>query len=125
MSASCPCGSGRGYDACCGGYHRGTPAPTAEALMRSRYSAFVLGDEAYLLETWHPSTRPARVGLDPRLRWTGLSIQRIIDGTPFHTSGTVRFTAGFESGGRAGALTETSHFVSEAGRWLYVDGVVE
>lgn len=90
--------------------------------MRSRYSAFVLGEEAYLLDTWHPSTRPQRIGLDARTRWTGLVVHRVVDGSPFHTSGTVRFTATFESGGRAGTLTETSTFVSDAGRWQYVDG---
>ena len=57
-SRRCPCGTGLTYGECCGKYHAGTNAPTAEALMRSRFSAFVTGDEAYLLRTWDPDTRP-------------------------------------------------------------------
>src|SRR5688572_5771300 len=71
----CPCGGLQGYDDCCGRLHRGVAhAPTAEALMRSRYSAFVVGDVAYLRETWHPHTRPASLELDPDRRWTGLEV---------------------------------------------------
>ena len=62
---ACPCGLADDYDACCGRFHAGTPAPTAEALMRSRYSAFAVGDAGYLLRTWHPSRRPADLALDP------------------------------------------------------------
>ncbi|NUS16016.1 MAG: hypothetical protein HOY69_32225, partial [Streptomyces sp.] len=70
---TCPCGLPKSYDECCGRYHSGAAAaPTAEALMRSRYCAFVRLDEGYLLRTWHPRTRPARLDLDPGMRWTGL-----------------------------------------------------
>jgi uncharacterized protein YchJ len=66
----CPCGYGDEYESCCGRFHAGTPAPTAESLMRSRYSAFAVGDTAYLLRTWHPSARPPTLSLDPDLVWT-------------------------------------------------------
>ena len=66
MPEPCPCGLPAPYDACCGRFHRGeSAAPTAELLMRSRYAAFVVGDAGYLRDTWHPSTRPRHVDLDP------------------------------------------------------------
>ena len=64
---ACPCGLGDDYDSCCGRLHAGAPAPTAESLMRSRYSAFAVGDAGYLLRTWHPSGRPQALTLDPAL----------------------------------------------------------
>ncbi|MEU0336139.1 YchJ family metal-binding protein [Streptomyces sp. NPDC006193] len=131
-SRSCPCGLPRSYEACCGRHHRpprpadpagGAPAgpsaaPTAESLMRSRYSAFVLGDAEYLLRTWHPRTRPERLDLDPRVRWTGLEILDTTDGSAFHTTGTVTFRASY----RGGSLHERSRFERVAGAWVYVDG---
>nr|BFF27092.1 hypothetical protein GCM10025732_50570 [Glycomyces mayteni] len=79
----CPCGSGETYAACCGRFHTGAAAaPTAEALMRSRYSAFAVGDEPYLLRTWHPGTRPDRLDLAADARtWTGLDILDTTGGT--------------------------------------------
>ena len=73
----CLCGSGRPYETCCGRFHAGEPAPDAETLMRSRYSAYVLGLEDYLQATWHPDTRPATLELDatPRPQWLGLSVK--------------------------------------------------
>ncbi|WP_437021002.1 YchJ family protein [Streptomyces sp. enrichment culture] len=115
---SCPCGLPGAYEKCCGRHHAGVAAPTAEALMRSRYSAFVERDEAYLLRTWHPRTRPARVGLDPGMRWTGLEILETSGGSAFHTTGTVTFRASF----RGGALHERSRFERVDGAWVYVDG---
>ncbi|MFJ6659155.1 YchJ family protein [Streptomyces sp. NPDC091377] len=107
------------YDGCCGRFHSGAAAaPTAEALMRSRYSAFVRGDQAYLLRTWHPGTRPARLDLDPGTRWTGLEILATRDGSAFHATGTVEFRASF----RGGALRERSRFERVDGAWVYVDG---
>ncbi|WP_037571658.1 YchJ family protein [Phaeacidiphilus oryzae] len=121
---ACPCGSGRAYADCCKPAHTGArPAPTAEALMRSRYSAFVLGDAGYLLRSWDPATRPARLELDAGVRWTGLEILRTEGGGegPFHTAGTVEFTAHSSQGD----LHEVSRFGRDAaGRWVYVDGVV-
>ncbi|WP_030044620.1 YchJ family protein [Streptomyces resistomycificus] len=115
---SCPCGLPQAYDACCGRYHSGTAAPTAEALMRSRYCAFVRQDEGYLLRTWHPRTRPARVEFDPGMRWAGLEILDTSDGSAFHSVGTVTFRASF----RGGSLHERSRFERVAGAWVYVDG---
>ncbi|AEY88395.1 hypothetical protein SHJG_3121 [Streptomyces hygroscopicus subsp. jinggangensis 5008] len=93
-------------------------APTAELLMRSRYSAFVKGDAGYLLRTWHPRTRPARLDLDPRMRWTGLEILDTADGSAFHSTGTVTFRASY----RGGSLHERSRFERVDGAWVYVDG---
>ncbi|MFI2415934.1 YchJ family protein [Streptomyces sp. NPDC018947] len=116
---NCPCGLPRTYDECCGRFHSGqAQAPTAEALMRSRYSAFVKGDAGYLLRTWHPRTRPARLDLDPGTRWTGLEILGTTDGSPFHTTGTVTFRASY----RGGSLHEHSRFERSDGAWVYVDG---
>jgi SEC-C motif domain protein len=116
----CPCG-GADYTACCGRYHHGAPAPDAVALMRSRYSAYALKLETYLLATWHPDTRPA--GLDlatDNTKWLGLEVKK-------HQSesadrATVEFVARYKIGGRAGRLNEVSRFVREGGSWFYVDG---
>jgi SEC-C motif-containing protein len=86
--------------------------------MRSRYSAFVKRDEAYLRRTWHPRTRPPRVDFDPGMRWTGLEILATTDGSAFHTAGTVTFRASF----KGGSLHERSRFERVAGAWVYVDG---
>lgn len=118
-TAPCPCGSGAAYAACCGRWHAGEPAPTAEALMRSRYSAYVLGLSAYVLDTWHASTRPAEMALEPAVKWLGLEVRRhVADGE----RATVEFVARSKLGGRAHRLHETSRFVREGGRWFYVDG---
>ncbi|GEC04412.1 UPF0225 protein [Streptomyces spinoverrucosus] len=116
---ACPCGLAETYDMCCGRFHRGAAAaPTAEALMRSRYSAFVRRDEGYLLRTWHPRTRPANLDLDPGMRWTGLEILGTTEGSAFHSTGTVTFRASF----KGGALHERSRFERVDGAWVYVDG---
>ncbi|MFF6773211.1 YchJ family protein [Streptomyces sp. NPDC012637] len=119
----CPCGLPAAYGACCGRFHAGPgTAPTAELLMRSRYSAFVVGDEPYLLRTWAPETRPADVDFDPALRWTGLEIEETGDGTAFHQRGTVTFRARFTHDGSPGELHERSRFTRHEGAWVYVDG---
>ncbi|MFD9125238.1 YchJ family protein [Kitasatospora sp. NPDC059571] len=116
----CPCGLPAPYGACCGRLHRGeAAAATAEQLMRSRYSAFVVQDAAYLLRTWHPDDRPPRIGFDPGLRWTGLEVLSATEGGPFHTEGTVRFRARFTDGGEPGVMEEHSRFVRQDGAWLY------
>ncbi|MEU1592558.1 YchJ family metal-binding protein [Streptomyces sp. NPDC005708] len=115
---SCPCGLPEAYEKCCGRFHAGAAAPTAEALMRSRYSAFVQRDAGYLLRTWHPRTRPARLDLDPGMRWTGLEVLETTDGTAFHSAGTVTFRASY----RGGTLHERSRFERVDGAWAYVDG---
>ncbi|MFJ8362595.1 YchJ family protein [Streptomyces sp. NPDC093984] len=116
---SCPCGLPEAYENCCGRFHAGAAAaPTAEALMRSRYSAFVRRDAEYLLRTWHPRTRPARLDLDARMRWTGLEILGTTEGSAFHSTGTVTFRASY----RGGSLHERSRFERVDGAWVYVDG---
>lgn len=116
----CPCG-GADYAACCGRYHGGVPVPDAEALMRSRYSAYVLKLEPYLLATWHPSTRPESLDLDSdNAKWLGLEVKNHSQQDPVHA--TVEFVARYKIGGRAHRLHEISRFVREDGRWLYVDG---
>ncbi|SDM76786.1 YchJ family protein [Actinacidiphila guanduensis] len=122
--APCPCGLPAAYGECCGALHAGrSAAPTAERLMRSRYSAFAVRDAAYLLRTWAPGTRPPAVDFDPRLRWTGLDILATTDGTAFHTQGTVSFAAHYEIGGERGVQREDSRFVRVQGSWLYVDAI--
>lgn len=116
----CPCG-GAEYAACCGIHHGGTPAPDAAALMRSRYSAYALKMEAYLLATWHPGTRPAALALaNDSTKWLGLEIKS--QHTESADQASVEFIARCRIGGRAARLHEISRFRREEGRWLYVDG---
>lgn len=116
---TCSCGLPGPYDACCGRFHAGAVAPTAELLMRSRYSAYAVGDRPYLLQTWHPTTRPPGLDLDGT-RWTRLEVLAATGGGLLETEGTVRFRAHF--GG--GVLEEHSRFVRDAGRWVYVGPVL-
>ncbi|HZB18662.1 MAG TPA: YchJ family protein [Blastococcus sp.] len=123
-SRRCPCGSGLPYADCCGRLHDGTAtAATAEQLMRSRYSAFAVGDAAYLLATWHSTTRPGSLTLDDDVRWTGLDVLGTTGGSPLGAEGTVEFRAHHVVAGRAGAQHENSRFVREGGQWRYLDGV--
>ncbi|MFI7060814.1 YchJ family protein [Kribbella sp. NPDC050124] len=119
----CPCGLDASYADCCGRLHQGGTATTAEQLMRSRYSAFVVGDTAYLLRTWSAATRPAELQLDEDIRWTGLEILGSTGGSPFHTEGTVEFRASYRLGSRTGNQQENSRFVREDGAWVYVTSV--
>ncbi|WP_310739061.1 YchJ family metal-binding protein [Microbispora sp. H10830] len=121
----CPCGLPAVYGDCCGRFHAGQSAPTAEALMRSRFSAFAAEDEAYLLRTWHPSTRPARVDFDRGMRWTGLEIEAATGGSPVHADGTVTFRARYDYRGQPGEMREQSRFVRHEGAWVYLDAVGE
>ncbi len=119
----CPCGSGRADDDCCGPLLAGArAASTPEQLMRSRYTAFVRRDAAYLLATWHPSTRPARLVLDARRSWTGLEVVSTTGGL-FADEGTVSFHAHYRDGRVHGVQAEDSAFVRVAGRWAYVGPV--
>lgn len=116
----CPCDAEKTYTACCGRLHAGhAAADTAEALMRSRYSAFALGDAAYLLRTWHPRTRPDELDLPDDRHWTGLEILARTDGTVFHASGTVTFRAHYRDPEGPGMQEETSEFVRLDGGWRY------
>lgn len=131
LSDPCPCGrlSTKGrpvvYGQCCGQWlETQVPAPDAQSLMRSRYSAFVLEREAYLLATWHASTRPASVGLEADVKWLGLEVRHFQApdaADPGHA--VVEFVARQKPAhGPAVRLHERSRFVREAGRWFYVDG---
>jgi len=127
----CPCARGGTdakplrFSACCGQYLEGDtppPAPDAESLMRSRYSAFVLQCESYLLATWHASTRPAQVSFDTTGKWLGLEVRKSKAISP--TEAEVEFVARFKpAGASAWRLHERSRFVLQEGRWCYVDGV--
>jgi SEC-C motif-containing protein len=88
--------------------------------MRSRYSAFAVGDAGYLLRTWHPSRRPPELTLDPGLQWTRLAVLETHDGGLFDATGTVRFRAMYLQQGKRGVLAETSRFVRQEGRWTYL-----
>ncbi|MEV0372416.1 YchJ family metal-binding protein [Streptomyces sp. NPDC050636] len=122
--APCPCGRDATYSDCCAAFHQGrTAAPTAERLMRSRYSAFAVGDAAYLLRTWHSTTRPDGLEFDSAQRWTGLEILGTTGGSAFHADGTVEFRAHYTLRGHADSQHENSRFVREAGQWVYVDAL--
>lgn len=92
--------------------------------MRSRYTAFAIGDAGYLLRSWHPSTRPERLDLDPDVRWLRLDILAKTRGGPFDADGVVEFEAIHRDAGGRGVLHERSRFVREQGQWSYVDGDV-
>ncbi|MVU80312.1 hypothetical protein GPX89_24070 [Nocardia sp. ET3-3] len=122
----CPCGLPAAYADCCGRLHRGeVSATTAEQLMRSRFSAFAVRDEDYLLRSWDPETRPADIDFDPGLRWDRLEILSATAGGPFHTEGTVEFRAHYRAHGTPGELHENSRFRRDQGAWVYLDGDIE
>jgi SEC-C motif-containing protein len=119
---NCPCGKGR-YETCCGRFHEGKELPgNAEDLMRSRYSAFVLKNEPYLISTWHPSTKPQEPLFNEDLtQWVGLTVKQFIEASD-HLSAIVEFVAIYKINGKAHRLQEMSSFVCEDKQWLYVDG---
>ena len=124
---ACPCGSGQAYAACCCAFiDNGALPTTAERLVRSRYSAYVLAREDYLLRTWHGSTRPAQLGLQDAgtVKWLGLKILRCEAGGVDDREGIVEFMARYQVNGRAERLHEVSRFVRDAGQWLYVHGQI-
>ena len=121
----CPCGSGRAFGACCGLLILRDQLPaTAEALMRSRYCAYVQINSRYLRESWHPSTRPAELLFDhfPAALWLGLKILSASAGGDTDLQGEVEFVARYKLGGKAFRLHEVSRFVKEDGRWFYLAG---
>ena len=120
-SPACPCGADEVLASCCGRFIDGDAlAETAEQLMRSRYTAFALGNEAYLRATWHPSSCPEDIHVSSEVRWIGLQVKRTERGTDRDRTGIVEFVARSKRGGRARRLHETSRFVLENGRWLYL-----
>ena len=127
MTEACPCGRQHqkktlSYGQCCGRWLESeSPAPDAESLMRSRYCAFVLEREAYLLKTWHASNRPERIEFDPGVKWLGLDVRSHTVQDATHAE--VEFVARQKpASGAAVRLHERSRFVLEAGAWLYMDG---
>lgn len=125
MSRSCPCLRGEPFDRCCEPFLNGTAtAPTAEHLMRSRYSAFSVGDADYLLKTWHSSTAPTELTLDPQQRWYRLDVHRTSEGGLMDQTGEVEFSAYYRHPDGNGVLRESSRFVREDNRWVYLDGVL-
>jgi SEC-C motif-containing protein len=124
MMNNCPCGSEQTYNQCCRKYHDGKTAPKAEALMRSRYSAYVLRNGAYLHRSWHSSTRPNKKSLLqlPATDWLGLEIVRTELGGEQDEQGIVEFIASYRDGEQISRLHETSRFVKENGKWYYLVG---
>ena len=123
---ACPCGSGRAYESCCGPLHAGAAAPDAEALMRSRYCAYVLGDAGYLLRSWHASIRPAALSFDgPAAQqpvWLGLQVKSHAVTGP--DSAEVVFVAKYRiGGGSVVRMREHSRFLREGRHWYYLDAV--
>ena len=123
----CPCGSGKAYVKCCKLYHDGNPAPTAEALMRARYSAYCFSNKNYLNHTWHPGSRPKRIQLgdDNAVQWVRLDIVRTTQGGANDKLGIVEFKAFYDIEGKTGYLHEISNFVKEDNQWYYFDGEIE
>ena len=120
----CPCGSEKPYTACCQPWHtglaEGVHAPTPEVMMRSRYSAYVVGQIEYLLATWHPSTAPGELELSP-VKWLGLDVRHAEE---TGDAGVVEFVARLRVNGRAQRMHEISSFVRKDGRWYYIDGQI-
>ncbi|WP_266100646.1 YchJ family protein [Marinobacter sp. F3R08] len=116
---NCPCGHGKTYAECCQPLHHGQPASSPEALMRSRYAAFVLGLADYLRATWHDSTRPETLSLEDSPDWTLL---QILNSDQTGDTGSVHFRAIYRVGSGWGFLEENSRFVREQGRWYYLQG---
>lgn len=120
----CPCNTGLSYDECCGRYHAGADAPTAETLMRSRFSAFVTRDTDYLLRTWDPDTRPFDLTLvDLPVQFYRLDILDTVGGGPLDQEGVVEFEA-FYKGDPAGSQRERSTFRRIGREWVYTAGDV-
>lgn len=124
--ADCPCGTGAQYADCCARYiEAGEPAPDAQRLMRSRYSAYVRQDRDYLLRTWDENTRPVDLALDDNTHWLGLRILRTEAGGIDDDTGLVEFIARCKQAGRADQLHEISRFVKKQGQWFYLDGKIQ
>lgn len=125
LEKRCPCGTGLTYGECCYRFHSGEwVAPTAEALMRSRFTAFAVGNSQYLLDTWDPETRPSELGLDVGIDFYRLDILETTGGGPFDSTGTVKFQA-FYKGLASGVQEEDSTFRKVNGAWVYSTGDVD
>lgn len=126
-TSKCPCGSALKYIKCCGQYIKQNNKPlTAEALMRSRYTAYVLKNEAYLLNSWHGSTRPRTLDLDrDQSEWLKLEVLKTEAGNSNNIEGVVEFIAYFKTQGKRNKIHEVSQFLKENNQWYYVDGMLE
>ena len=123
QSARCWCGSARPFESCCGPLLEGrTRAVTAEQLMRSRYTAYVLSDADYLLRTWHAGTRPSSIQFEPHQRWLGLKIKSTRKGGEQDSDGEVEFVARFKIDGKGYRMHELSQFLNTPEGWVYVEG---
>ena len=120
----CACGSNDPYSDCCGPIHSSGAGfgTSAEALMRARYSAYVMKDRPFILSSWHPDTRPPTVTFSPQQEWLGLTIEHTHRGGPLDTEGTVEFIAKFRHGAEFFELHELSSFERVDGQWLYTAG---
>ncbi|WP_034344498.1 YchJ family protein [Deinococcus misasensis] len=119
----CPCGSKRSFHACCQPFLQGARAPTAEQLMRSRYTAYVLHDADYLLYSWHATTRPEALDFsDDTTVWESLKVHHTTHGQPEDREGTVHFTAKYKLHGQKHTMQENSRFLKVDGEWKYLDG---
>lgn len=119
----CPCDSGKYFNDCCENIlNRHHSATTAEALMRSRYTAFTLNDEDYLRYSWHPDTCPGQIHLDTSKQWLGLKIINTDAGDINDNQGEVEFIARSKNNGKALRFQENSRFVRLDNRWVYLDG---
>ena len=125
-STKCPCGSGLKYSNCCSQFIKlSKSAPTAEILMRSRYTSYVIKNENYLLSTWHHTTRPETLKLDGDVaQWLRLTIINTDAGMEKDMEGTVEFNAEFKVNEHKQSLHEVSRFIKEDGHWFYMDGNV-
>jgi SEC-C motif domain protein len=122
LTKECPCGSGLALIDCCAKYHANYNAPDAVSLMRSRYSAYVLGLETYLLATWHKSTRPNTIDINPAIKWINL---KILITSKQNNQATVEFIAYYKINGRANKMHEISHFIFKNGHWFYLYGEIQ
>lgn len=120
----CYCGQVRSYPLCCQPIIESRiAAATAEELMRSRYSAFCVKADGYLLHSWDPATRPPVLGSTAGQQWTGLEVLATELGEAGDATGIVEFLARFTSGSEAHELHEISNFRRFESRWVYVNGI--
>lgn len=124
--APCPCGSSLAYQVCCQPFHHAQAFPeTAQALMRSRYSAYVLHLQDYILSTWAKRTRPVDLVLESDIKWAGLVVLAHKKGQKQDKTGWVKFKAHYLLSGQEGVMVEKSLFERDAlGHWCYVKGKV-
>lgn len=131
MQNFCPCGSSLNYKDCCGAIIEGViPASTAEKLMRSRYTAFTLGNAEYLMKSWHSKTRNIKEKISIKhwaksVKWVKLEIISKEDGGELDNQGFVKFRAVYFENGRVEQILENSYFERENGFWVYVSGAHE